>query len=137
MKLHNLLATLITAYTLHTVSAQETPKPEDFGLSSKIISEIELQEEKLDKITNYLFWITVFILALIWTSRINDEQITWGTFFLILFLMIPTAMILGTIGFPISGLIEKIIHLFKPEFKKLKNYKDKLQEYQNWFAKTQ
>ena len=36
------------------------PKPEDFGISAKIINKIEAEEKKFDKIFEYIFWIIVF-----------------------------------------------------------------------------
>lgn len=114
------------------------PKPEDFGLSTEKIKEIEVEEKKFDRISEYTYWILVFILALNWSVRMDESgEITWGAFFLTLFLMIPTAMILGAVGFPMSKILEKIIHFFKPEFKRLKNFKDRLEAYESWFVKTQ
>ena len=59
------------------------PKPEDFGLSTEKIKEIEVGEKKFDRISEYTFWILAFILALNWSVRMDESgEITWSAFFL-------------------------------------------------------
>ena len=117
------------------------PKLKDYNLTDSRIKEInQLRTKFKNWIGGKPYWLISYLLSVFWTIQIIDNEtlFTPENLAISLFLMIPTASILGLVCLVLeNAFYDLILPFFNSEYLNIKKYKKNLEEYENWFFRTQ